>query len=135
MTEIAADGDLGDLGKDMIGDAGTGVSPENLAAMKAALADFRVAVSNVSASANQAEQAVIVLESWVTVGQKAMEIIGPIVKTLVAQHVAGNGPVVPGGTVPPALQRITAIAEGLDLFRGNIADGLTPLFHSAPAPA
>ena len=132
MTDIAKDGDLGALGTDNIGDAALGVSVENLAAFKAALHEFHNTVADLAAAQNQAENAVNVLNSWVTVGQKAVDIILPMVQTLVAKHVAEHGqPDANSGALPGPLGKLTGIAEELDKFRNGIAGGLAGLFPKA----
>ncbi len=130
MNGIANDGDLGDLGRDTVGAAGLGVSPEHLDEFRTAMSHFHAACSAIEASQDQAEQAVAMLESWVTVGEKALAIVGPILQTLVARHTAAPPA---DGTAPPAATRIGNVAALLDGFRTQISGGLAPLFAGATA--
>lgn len=85
-NDIGRDGDLGDLGRDRLGDARTGIDEAQVDAFFAALQRFNVACAKVREAENDARQAVTLLEGWVTVGQQALDILRP----LIARWTAGN---------------------------------------------
>ena len=127
MTETAGDGDMGALGTDNVGAAGQGVSPDLYNAFRDALDDFSAACRDADAAAKNVDQAVALLQGWVTVGQKALEIAGPLLARL-----GRETPKQPDGqpaTVPPWYGEATKIGQALEGIRSGFAASLNPLFQ------
>lgn len=86
MSGIARDGELGDLGRDRLGDAGTGVSEETTAAFLAALNELSQALDDLARARNEAAKAAQVVMSWASVGQKALAVAEPFLMQWAAER-------------------------------------------------
>lgn len=89
MPEIAGDGDMGDLGKDRLGKAGSGVSPEIITEFESSLTNFYNSLAELDKAQTDASAAAKVLMSWAIVGQKALGLVEPLMK-LVGGGIGGG---------------------------------------------
>lgn len=112
---IAPDGDLGQLTtKPTV--AFDGVDPELYAQYRSAVDEFNLAVDTHANTVRDTEAAVAVLENWAAVGEKALQIVKPVLDQAIAAHQA-QGPQAPKTHLIDRLFQVAQTVTGLALPR------------------
>lgn len=91
MAAIARDGDLGDLGRDRMGDAATGVSEEVAAEFRTALTKLDEALAELASARQDASKAAKVVTTWVEIGERALAVAEPFLKQWAGQRRQDSG--------------------------------------------
>lgn len=117
MPEIGSDGDMGDLGKDRLGKAGSGVSPETIAEFESSLTNFYKSLAELDKAQTDASAAAKVLMSWATVGQKAVGLLEPLMK-LVGGSIGGGSGKFTGGLGSQVSGALAQITNTTNLLNG-----------------
>ena len=86
MSTIARDGDLGDLGRDRLGDVAAGVSEEIVSAFRTSLSELNQALDDLARARDDATRAAQVVISWASVGKRALAVAEPFLKQGAAER-------------------------------------------------
>ena len=106
---VAKDGDLGPLGDpNSLGDAAKGLSTGTIDAFNGALRSYNDSVDRLYTATNDAAAAAAAMMSWVTVGEKLVELAGPLLKQLMAKP--GGAAVIAGSGMKDALASVSKLS-------------------------
>ena len=134
---VADEGDIGPLGDpNLMGGAGGGISDATVAELDAHIAEFNTTLFALQEARDDADKAALLLQSWVTVGQKLVDTVVPIIGKVVQQWQANQNAPHPS-KIEELSGRLTKVLDIGDQLKTRLAPNignLTSLIGSLTGP-